>query len=394
MSGTRRSQGGAQEGRLSIVPRIGFLTYDYSPTGGQGRVANELRRHLDGREHVELRVISPAPPLAAGDLRVGSAAARLGRNLGFSLAAGVFLSLWRDRLGLDLLHVNGGPGGVLLMRSAGLPVVYTAHHTYAQQARLVPGEGGKGLLSRLERRGYSLAAAVAADSPSTADSLVGELGLPAHAVEVIPCGVDTGLFRPLGLPKLGSSTLFVGRLDGRKGFLHLIEAWLRVARLRPEARLYVIGDGPHRARAEALLRDAGAGASVVFLGRTGQDELAAWYNRVDCVAVPSVFEGFGLVALEALACGTPVVATDSEGLRDVLDPQTDGSLVPYGDTEALTDALLEAMRVGGRVSSARRRSIAAAYAWPAIAERYLGLYEYALRRSPATAVRPAASDVA
>ncbi len=375
------------------MPRIGFLTYDYSAVGGQGRVAAELRRHLAERAGVEMRVISPAPPIATGDLRVGVHAGRLGRNLGFSLAANLLAGRWRERLGLDLLHVNGGPGGVFLLHSAGLPVVYTSHHTYAQQARLVPGEGGKRWLVGLERRSYLQAEAIAADSPSTARSLVEELGLDAGAVDTIVCGVDGDVFHPLDVPKLGGSALFVGRLDGRKGFLFLVEAWTRVARYLPRARLYVIGEGPHRARAKAMLARAGV-ESVVFLGRTSADELAAWYNRVSCVAVPSAFEGFGLVALEALACGTPVVATASEGLRDILDPETDGALVPYGDSVALTDALMAALRDPSTVPSARRRFITSAYAWQATAERYRRLYEDALARRRASAVRPLTADAA
>ena len=372
--------------------KIGLVSYDYSTYGGQGRFTIGLRRHLAASADIQVRVLSPVQPHFDGDVMAGRALARLGRNLGFSLAASVSLRRWRDRYDIDLFHLNGGPGGVLLSWGTEQPIVYTAHHTYAQQARLVPGQGWKSQLAILERLGYKSARAIAADTRSTAESLVEELSQPRDKTVVIPCGVDGQTFRPLDEPKLPGTALFVGRLEHRKGFLFLMNAWCRLAKQDPSATLYVIGDGPERPRAEAVLAEHGLGASVVFLGRVNQEDLVAWYNRVSCVVIPSVFEGFGLVAVEALACGTPVVATDSEGLRDVIEDGTDGRLVAYGDIEAMGDALGEALAAGKPLSDERREAVRAAYAWPQIATRYEGFYKDALAASRPNSPDPAGAS--
>ena len=362
--------------------KIGLVSYDYSTYGGQGRFTIGLRRHLAASDDVQVRTLSPVQPHYDGDVMAGRALARLGRNLGFSLVASVSLRRWRDRYDIDLFHLNGGPGGVLLPWGTDQPLVYTTHHTYAQQARLVPGQRWKSQLAIFERLGYKSARAIAADTRSTAESLVGELSVPRNKTFVIPCGIDSQTFRPLGEPKLPRTALFVGRLERRKGFLFLLDAWCRLAKRDPSATLYVIGHGPERPRAEKVLAEHGLGASVVFLGRVNQEDLINWYNRVSCVVIPSVFEGFGLVALEALACGTPVVATDSEGLRDVIEDDTDGRLIAYGDVEAMSEALAEALATSKRLSDERREAVRAAYAWPNIAKRYELFYRAALAADP------------
>src|SRR4030042_709944 len=122
----------------AVTKRIGILTYDFYPfLGGQGRVAYELWRRLRACPELELHVFSPAHSRLPGHHRVFPWTRSIGSYMGFSLLANVFLGRWVRRYGLDLFHVQGGPGGVLLLRRAPVPVLYTVHHTWAQQRALL-----------------------------------------------------------------------------------------------------------------------------------------------------------------------------------------------------------------------------------------------------------------
>jgi len=319
---------------------------------------------------VDLRVLSPRSNTLPGHFSRGSFSTKFGKSVGFSLYISVLLRRWSASQGIQLLHVNGGPGGVLLTHKPEVPVVYTAHHTYAQQARLVQGQAWKRVIAPLEGRGYALSDAVCADSASTRDSVVSELGVSPSKVRVIASGIDPEVFRPTEAARLDDSALFVGRLDERKGFRFLLESWPDVLRQRKSARLYVIGAGPLRRWADEFIARQRVDGSVVFLGRQTEEQLVTWYNRVSVVVVPSVFEGFGLVALEALACGTPVVATDVEGLRDVVKDRCDGTRVPYGDPRVLANALAEHLAAPRRVDDERLERLRAEHDWHAVATSY------------------------
>jgi len=208
--------------------RVGIVSYDFYPArGGQGRFTRDLWDNLGQVADLELRVFSPATNSLAGHVRVGRLAS-LGRGPGFSLVPSWNLDRWGEEYAIDLFHLNGGPGGVLLLRRPHVPYVYTAHHTYAQQARLVPGQAWKCVLAHVEARGYREARAVAADTASTSASLTSELGVAPERVTVIPSGVNHREFRPRNVSRLKDSVLFVGRLDARKGLQFLLEAWTHV----------------------------------------------------------------------------------------------------------------------------------------------------------------------
>ncbi len=355
--------------------RVAFVTYDFTETGGQGRFSRDFISALRN-QGVEADVISPVTTKSG---RLARAATRLGKSPGFSFPANLLLrSLVKDHRH-DLVHANGGPGGVFIPFSLSLPVVYTAHHTYAQQARLIGAQGWKSALALAEKRSYKRARAIAADTQSTADSLINEYSLLPQTVSVIPCGIDFEVFRPTFTAKAPRTCLFVGRLDARKGFSHLVQAWAQVVKRLPDSKLFVIGDGPERQASEKFLIDAGIRDTVSFLGRVDTQELVRRYSEAQCVAVPSVFEGFGLAALEALACGTRVVARNVEGLRDVVTGQGLGSLVAADDIAAFADAIIEEFERPSLVDSDTRAQLVEQYAWPIVVRRYVELYEATLR---------------
>ncbi len=173
-------------------------------------------------------------------------------------------------------------------------------------------------------------------------------------IVIVPPGVDLDLFRPvpcedarasLGLPPDQHMILFVGRIQPIKGIDNLILAMAQVIERRPALRskvsLSIIGGAGDPAtdsellRLQALRESLGIGDLVTFLGSRDQDTLVNYYNAASVVVVPSYYESFGMVALEAMACGTPVIASDVGGLSLNIADGYNGYLVPQGDVDEM-----------------------------------------------------------
>lgn len=130
----------------------------------------------------------------------------------------------------------------------------------------------------------------------------------------------------------------VSRLEEIKGMDLVIPAFAKLLTQCPQARLLIVGDGSLRGKMEAQARDMGVGEHIEWAGRQKQDALQGFYDRIDLFWMPSRSEGFGLSALEAMARGCPVVASDVGGLPELLEDGKAGVLIPLGDTEALVRA--------------------------------------------------------
>jgi glycosyltransferase involved in cell wall biosynthesis len=150
---------------------------------------------------------------------------------------------------------------------------------------------------------------------------------------------------PYAFPSEGRPTVgFLGRLEPYKGVQVLIEATRRILRAVPEVRVEVAGDGPYRPALERQVAEAGLSDRVRFLGDLRGEAKEAWFRRIHTLAVPSTaWENFGFVAVEALARGRPVVASNFGGLPDIVEDRGSGRLVPVADPAALATALVEVL---------------------------------------------------
>jgi len=200
-------------------------------------------------------------------------------------------------------------------------------------------------------------------------------GVPAERIEVIPAGVDPP--SSFGDRGRGEETvLFVGRLSTQKNLPLLLEALrILVCRGRP-ATLRIVGEGEEEGLLRRLVSELGLADRVILAGRLEGEALAREYRRASVLALPSERESFGIVLIEAMSYGTPVVATDILGLRDVVDNGVTGLLcagVPEafaGALEAvLADPALRERLAAAGLEEARR------YDWRVIIPRYLALYD-------------------
>jgi phosphatidylinositol alpha-mannosyltransferase len=204
--------------------------------------------------------------------------------------------------------------------------------------------------------------------------------------QVIPNGVDPARFHPKnppldGIAKDRPTILFVGRFYPRKGFHVLLSALPEIVARVPDVRVLVVGDGPLSAWYRAQARRAPC--PVEFLGEIPPRDLPRAYRSADVFVAPSTGqESFGIVHLEAMASGCPIVGSDIEGYREILDSEREALLFPNGDSRALADAVVRVLGDSrlARDMGAHGRSKAERYAWAGIARELESVFLHLLRR--------------
>jgi glycosyltransferase involved in cell wall biosynthesis len=199
-------------------------------------------------------------------------------------------------------------------------------------------------------------------SESTRDDLA-RRGIAPGRVAVVHCGIDHEHYRPdPGVRRSATPTvLFIGRLRRYKGLDWMLRAMPALRARVPEARLVVVGDGPHLPALRAATERLGLGDAVEFAGFLALPEKVRRLRESWVLVQPSPKEGWGLTVVEAGACGTAVVAADSPGLRDSVRDGETGLLVPWGDEARLAEALARVLEDG----ALRARLAAGGLAWAA-----------------------------
>jgi len=272
------------------------------------------------------------------------------------------------------------PDGVAAAKIAsavGLPLVMTARGTDVNVLARQAGAGRRVLWAARK------AAAVIAVSTRLKEALV-ELGVEADKVRVVRNGVDTDVFAPmdrsaarkaLGLSQR-TTLACVGNLVPEKGFSLAIDC---VARL-PHAQLVIVGEGPQRGELERQARALGAADRVVFMRSMAQAELARVYSAADILLLCSTREGWPNVVLEALACGTPVVATDVGAVNEILTDRQFGRVIPSRDTAIMLAAVEDLLSTA--CDRQRPMDHAARYDWHSVSLEQMTLFRDILGRRP------------
>jgi D-inositol-3-phosphate glycosyltransferase len=315
----------------------------------------------------------------------------------------------------DLIHSHywlSGVAALELRKMWGAPVVQMFHTLGAMknQVAAAPIWGETDERVRIEGRLLREADMIVAATPLDRAQMQFHYGTDGDRIAVIPGGVDTSVFRPhdraearrrLMLPAAPTKlVLFVGRIEPLKGLDTLIHA---VSHIRDdETRLIVVGGDAHaredqwsgeERRLRALVHDLQLNDRVAFIGSRPQAQLPLLYSAADVVAVPSHYESFGLVALEAQACGTPVVASRVGGLTYTVRDGVSGFLVPADDPHAFAARIGQLVDHEGLREEMGAHAIqnAQSYDWSAIAGQMLDLYGgVEQHRRPAYAIEPLA----
>ena len=341
-----------------------------------------------------LRMFEPINFYELGASRLGF----LPEPFAFSLRAWRALAA-RLRAGdrYDLIHdVQTLGWGHLGIQRFGVPMVTTIHHpltvdrrhSFQRDETLTDAVGTMqfhpvGMQAFVARQ----MARVITSSEVSAREIVRDFRVAPDRIRNLSNGLDTGLFHPdPSVERDPHEILCVGRAgDPTKGVDTLVDALALLP--APTHVTLVDQDHPlHRARKRAAA--LGCGDRLHVTGRVTDAELVRLYNRATVVAVPSNFEGFGLPAAEAMACGTPVVASTAGALPEVVEAGGGGLLVPPRDPEALAKgirALLEQPEARQELSARSRDRVIANFSWPAIARRTEAVYHETLREHRGTA---------
>jgi D-inositol-3-phosphate glycosyltransferase len=304
----------------------------------------------------------------------------------------------------DLIHSHYWMSGLAadpLKADWAAPIVHMFHTLGEMKNRVARSEAEKEGAYRLdgERRVLARADRIVAATLAERAQLEWLYKADARKITVIPPGVDSSRFYPIpvdeakqfvGVPPEKCLLLYVGRIEPLKGvdtLLHAV-ALLRRRKVCPKQSvcLSIIGGEPdtspeamdaEMARLRMLCSQLGMDDVVVFLGKRSQDTLPYYYSAAQVVVVPSHYESFGMVALEAMACGTPVIASQVGGLAFLVQDGVTGYHVPDDDPEALCEELASLLGDESLRRSLGRNAAEYAqnYAWEKIAKQIVGVYE-------------------
>lgn len=350
------------------MARTGIITFDFFPfIGGIGRFTYTLYSELKSKD---ILFFSPTVNLLDNHIHVNFWAVRFFKQAGVSIWLFLHGRHIISEYRLDKLNIHAGPGGVLYFRKLPVPVFVTCHHTYWQQFTFIRSQFWKRIFLPFERRTYRLADRIICDCEDTKRVLIEQYDVSPGKISVIHCAVDTGKFHAVDLPERPGYLLYVGRIAKRKGIDFLIRSMPNVVQMIPDAQLFVGGKGECLEKMKSLVSQLNLKRNVTFLGFVPEEQLNILYNQAQCVVVPSVFEGFGISAIEALAAGTRVVGTDTDGIREILRSPDLGRLVPYGDTVALAEAIVAELREPKRAGA-----LPPEYRLEMLRNRYLDLLE-------------------
>jgi len=286
----------------------------------------------------------------------------------------------------DLIHAHfAWPSGYVaakLSKEFSAPLVITAHGYDVYDLPFRSEEWFRKVKFALESADHIITV-----SKSNFMLLVTKIGIPEHKISVIPNGFDPHKFGPinkaavrkqLNLPQNKKIILNVASLVSEKGQSYLIEAMKEVVRSRKDLLCIIVGDGPLRKDLENQIKNLNLEDYVKLVGAKPHDEIPLWMNAADLFVLPSLRESFGVVQIEAMACGVPVVATRNGGSEEIITSEDYGLLCEPGNPDDLAKKILIALEK--EWDRERIRKYAEQFSWDVIARKILQIYEFLLTK--------------
>ncbi|MGR8979158.1 MAG: glycosyltransferase [Gammaproteobacteria bacterium] len=300
-----------------------------------------------------------------------------------------FVSAWRlsHRLKPEIIHAHWvfpqGLIAALIGRQLGIPVIVTAHGGDAFSLQNM-------VIAKIKRWTIQNSAIWTSNTLATSQAVGDDLPDP----EIIPMGIDFRRFNSAvssDKPRDKLVLLFVGRLVAKKGVHDLISAYAQLSdSLREKTELWIIGDGIERKSLEKQAERQNAPGKIIFFGRLPNDKLPDYYAASDIFVAPSIIdssgdtEGQGIILLEALACGTAVIATKTGGIGEIIEHEKNGLLVNPNNPADLKNAIERLLNDRKLRDSLvlEGKNCVQNYDWAVIADKFCGLYRRQLTRRP------------
>ncbi|MET7969545.1 glycosyltransferase family 4 protein [Micromonospora sp. NPDC005305] len=406
--------------------RVLILSWEYPPVlvGGLGRHVHALSVALAAAGHEVTVVTRHAEGVPLEEYAEGVRVLRAAEDpVRFPLATDSLLAwtmafnhtLTRAALraagsgGYDVIHAHDwlvAHTAVTLAEHLDLPLVTTVHATEAGRHQGWLPEEMNRTIHGVEHWLSNASTRVIACSGYMRDQVGQLFDVPATRMDVVPNGVDDQAWRArpravsaararfaAGGPLVG----YAGRLVYEKGVQHLVHAVPYLRDRHPGLRVVIAGDGPYRDELVDQAHRLDLAETVRFAGFLDATQLPAVLAATDATVVPSLYEPFGMIALEAAAAGAPLAVADTGGLAEIVEPGVTGVTFPHGDPDALAGAvgrLLGDEVFARRVARRARTVVAERYAWSAIAARTAGSYATARREHGAFQTRRAAALLA
>ncbi len=304
--------------------------------------------------------------------------------------------LINERIGkVHVIHAHDwlvAHAAIALKHAYRIPLVATIHATeYGRHQGHLPGTMQK-IIHQVEWWLTFESVRTICCSNYMRDEVLKIFELPRDKVDVIPNGialdefrmdVATSRIRRKYLEQNERMVLFVGRLVYEKGVQTVIEAMPQVLEEIPGVKFLVVGTGPHARKLVAMTEESGLDHQVKFLGYVDSKTLIGFYKCADLTVVPSLYEPFGMVVLEAMVAGSPVIVADTGGLKEIVVHEATGLKFTPGDPASLAEAMIRVLndsQLSSRLTSDARKFIGDRYDWARISVSTIEVYEKAIKQ--------------
>jgi len=426
----------------TIIQRVAMLSVHTCPlamlggkkTGGMNVYVRDFSREL-GRQGIQVDVFTRSQddcqPMVKHDLGFGGRVIHIpaGPEKPIPVAAisqyldefvtGTLAFAEKEGIHYDLIHSHYWLSGLVaekLREAWGVPIVHMFHTLGHMKNRIAQDDSERAPAERIqgEKHVIKIADRLIAATPAEEAQLNWLYGADMRKVRVVSPGVDLERFTPIpkkiakkeiGIPLNDKNIIFAGRIEPLKGIDTLLRAMALIQKRHPEAVrgvcVAIIGGDPwadtpdaEMARLQELRQELGITDLVTFLGAKDQEILPNYYAAAEMVVMPSHYESFGMVALEAMAMGTPVIASEVGGLAFLVRDDENGFHVPSRDPEALAEriyCLLTDEECRDRMGR-QARYHALQYDWEIIVQRMLRVYEEVVEEKVPSAPKPTAHE--